>query len=94
MSSSTLPFRWCPARDLLEAAITDHRTLTAFFEQIGTHLRPRGRLLVFFGSSGDLAHFRTLVARAGFASEIVARHELERDGQAVEYLTFRLTRPD
>jgi release factor glutamine methyltransferase len=89
------PFRWFPARDLLESAITDpdYRTLTTFFGQVRDHLRPGGRLLMFFGSSGDLAHFRTLAARAGFVPEVIGRRDLERDGHRVEYLTFRLTLP-
>ena len=89
------PFRWFPARDLLESAITDpgYRTLATFFGQVRDHLRPGGRLLMFFGSSGDLAHFRTLASRAGFIPEVLRRHDLERDGHLVEYVTFRLTLP-
>ncbi|WP_211267002.1 methyltransferase [Nonomuraea candida] len=59
------PFRWFAPRDLTEAAITDanYRALTAFFHGVRRHLASGGRLLVFFGTSGDLEYLREL-ARA------------------------------
>ncbi|MHB8826377.1 MAG: methyltransferase [Acidimicrobiales bacterium] len=86
-------FRWFPARDLLESAITDHgyRTLTTFFDQVASHLRPGGRLLMFFGTSGDLEYFLRLADGAGLSAEVVARRTLTRDALDVEYLTFQMT---
>ena len=88
------PFRWFQPRDLLEVATSDHnyRSLTKFFLEVGSHLTPSGRLLVFFGSSGDLGYLRWLAGSAGFREEVVARAELTRGDQLVEYLTLRLTR--
>lgn len=87
------PFRWFAPRDLFEAAITDedYRALRSFFRDARAHLTPRGRLLVFFGTSGDLPFLRRLAADAGFASEVVGRQELVRDGWRVEYFTFRMS---
>lgn len=87
------PFRWFQPRGLLEVATSDHnyRTLTKFFLEVRSHLTPSGRLLVFFGSSGDLGYLRWLVGHAGFRQEVVARAELARGDQLVEYLTLRLT---
>ena len=87
------PFRWFPARDLLESAITDpgYRTLTAFFDQVTAHLRPGGRLLMFFGTSGDLDYFLQLAQRAGLSAHVVASQSLSRDDLDVEYSTFRMT---
>jgi release factor glutamine methyltransferase len=88
------PFRWFAPRDLLEAAMTDanYRAMTEFFREADRHLAPDGRLLIFFGSSGDLGYLRGLAAENGFAAEVVAREDLVRDDWTVEYLTFRMTR--
>lgn len=87
------PFRWFEPRDWLETAMSDpgYRTLTTFFQQVRGQLAPHGRLLVFFGSSGDLTYLRELVDAAGFAPTVVNRGEHARDGITVEYFTFRLT---
>jgi release factor glutamine methyltransferase len=87
------PFRWFPPRDLLEAAMTDegYRAMTTFFRQAREHLAPGGRMLIFFGTSGDLAYLQRLVDETGFSSEVVARDELTRDGWRVDYFTFRLS---
>jgi len=87
------PFRWFAPRDLREAAITDenYATLTAFFRQVRGYLTDRGRLLVFFGTSGDLGYLRGLADEAGFHTEAVATRDLVKDGWRVEYLTFRMT---
>jgi release factor glutamine methyltransferase len=87
------PFRWFRPRDLLEAAMTDegYRAMTTFFRRLRSHLRPGGRALIFFGTSGDLGYLQQLVADCGFVSEVVAQGALTRDGWQVEYFTFRLT---
>jgi release factor glutamine methyltransferase len=87
------PFRWFEPRDLLEMASADggYRALTRFVRQARRHLSDRGRLLVFFGGSGDVGYLRHLVAEEGFATEVLAAATLVRDGWEVEYLTHRLT---
>lgn len=87
------PFRWFAARDLLERATADenYRAMTTFFRYVRRHLAPGGRLLIFFGTSGDLGYLQALVAEQGFGSEVVANAELVKDGLPVEYFTFRLT---
>ncbi len=87
------PFRWFAPRDLLEAATTDenYRAMTAFFREARQHLAPDGRMLIFFGSSGDLAYLKRLFNEGGFAAEVVAEHALVRDDWRVEYYTYRLT---
>lgn len=61
------PFRWFAPRDLFESAITDenYQALTAFFRDARAHLTSRGRLLIFFGTSGDLPYLKRLVNRRG-----------------------------
>jgi release factor glutamine methyltransferase len=87
------PFRWFAPRDLLEAASTDedYRTMTAFFRQARRYLTPAGRMLIFFGTSGDLAYLERLAGEEGFTSEVLARQNLVKDGWQVDYFTFRLT---
>jgi release factor glutamine methyltransferase len=87
------PFRWFRPRDLLESATTDegYRAMTTFFRQARQHLAPGGRMLIFFGTSGDLGYLQHLVADCGFSSEVVAQDEMTRDGWRVEYFTFRLS---
>lgn len=87
------PFRWFAPRSLLERASTDagYTTLTRFFGEVRGRLTERGRLLVFFGTSGDLAYLHRLADETGFARDVLAHDSLVRDGWEVEYYTYRLT---
>ncbi|MFX0592015.1 methyltransferase [Melissospora conviva] len=89
------PFRWFAPRDLLEMASTDenYAAMTRFFRQAREHLTPTGRMLIFFGSSGDIGHLRNLIGETGFDTEVVASTDLVKDDWRVEYFTFRLTQP-
>ena len=88
------PFRWFRPRDLLEASIADenYRSLTRFMEQVSGHLNPGGRILLFFGTSGDMGYLSNLIERQGFACETLAERVLVKDGLTVTYSTQRLTR--
>lgn len=87
------PFRWFTPRDLLEAAATDagYSAMTRFFRHARRHLAEDGRMLIFFGSSGDLTYLQRLIDEEAFEREVVARHALVKDGWRVDYFTFRLT---
>lgn len=86
------PYRWFRPRDLFEHASTDHgyRAMSRFMAEARGHLLDGGRMLVSFGSSGDLAYLRQLIVAAGFSSEVVAHRSLTRDAVTVDYFTFRL----
>ena len=90
------PFRWYAPRDALEMASTDtdYRVLRTFVAQVRDHLSPGGRILLFFGSSGDLDYLDELLGANGFSTEIVADRTLERDGFSVAYRTMRVTPED
>ena len=90
------PFRWFRPRDLLEASIADenYRSLTRFIEQASGHLNPGGRILLFFGTSGDIDYLTSRIEREGFAHETVATRSLLKDGLTVTYSTQRLIRED
>jgi len=87
------PFRWFRPRDLVETAMTDERyqALTRFFRQARRHLSPDGRMLIFFGTSGDLGYLQRLANDEGFSTEVLAHDDLTRDGWKIDYFTFRLT---
>jgi len=87
------PFRWFAPRDLLELASTDenYQAMTAFFRNARRHLTPGGRMLIFFGTSGDIGYLRQLLDQEGFTAEIVATQDLIKDDWRVDYYTFRVT---
>lgn len=87
------PYRWFAPRDWFESAMTDENygALTRFFRQAREHLRPEGRMLVSFGTSGDIGYLRQLIVEEAFNEQVVARVELVRDDKSVEYFTFLLS---
>src|SRR5919199_1324577 len=87
------PFRWFAPRDLLEAASADenYRALTTFFRSARRHLAPNGRMLVFFGTSGDLGYLQQLMARHRFRATTVGHKALITDDLQVDYFTYRLS---
>jgi release factor glutamine methyltransferase len=95
------PFRWFEPSDMLDRAFTDagYATLRAFFDHVGGHLRTGGRVLMFFGTTGDITYFHELAARAGLDIEALESADLDKDGGVETYWAFRLTpspahRPD
>jgi release factor glutamine methyltransferase len=86
------PFRWFAPRDLRERGTTDenYATLTAFFREVRTYLNDDGRILVFFGTSGDSEYLHKLIGEAGFEAEKLAGRSFVKDGLEVEYYTYRL----
>ncbi|MCT2584176.1 methyltransferase [Actinophytocola sp. S1-96] len=89
------PFRWFAPRDLLEASMTDenYAALTRFLTEAGDHLTPDGRILMFFGTSGDLDHLYRVAAENGFHRETLATEDLTRQDTTITYVAFRLRRP-
>jgi release factor glutamine methyltransferase len=87
------PFRWFAPRDVLEAASTDenYQALTTFFRSARRYLAPGGRMLIFFGTSGDLGYLEHLIGQQGFHAQTVAHQDLVKDGMQVEYFTYRLS---
>ena len=86
------PFRWFEPRDLLEAATADpgYRALTRFVREVRSYLSKQGRVLLFFGSSGDLGYLGRLMDAEGFTIEELAVETLMKDDVEVEYITHRL----
>ena len=86
------PFRWFAPADMFERAFADdgYDTLGRFFEQVGEHLEPGGRVLLFFGTTGDVDHLHGLVASAGLTCEVLSTAGLDKDGGVETYWAFRL----
>jgi len=86
------PFRWFKPRDLLEVAHADerYRALTRFITQASGFLRPHGRILLNFGTSGDIDYLYSLIDRAGFEKEVVLYGEATRVGLTAHYYTIKL----
>lgn len=88
------PFRWFAPTDMLERAITDdgYTTLARFFEEVRGYLAPDGRLLMFFGTTGDIEHFHELAAQHQFTVESIDSSVLTKGGSVETYWAFRLSR--
>lgn len=88
------PFRWFTPRDGLEAAMADpgYRALTRFMKEAGRHLRPAGRILLFFGTTGDIDYLYRLVEECGFTRTVLDSRQFVRDDVTVCYFAFRLDR--
>ena len=86
------PFRWFRPRDWTESAMADegYQAMTRFFRQARGHLSEAGRMLISFGTSGDLGYLKALVVEEGFTAEVIASDDLTRDGWNVEYFAFRV----
>ena len=87
------PFRWFKPRSIEERATADedYATLTTFFTRLTGVLRPGGRVLLSFGTSGDIAYLRHLMTQAGLRKRIVASKEITKDGWKVKYFIYKLT---
>jgi release factor glutamine methyltransferase len=88
------PSRWFAPRDLLEMASTDenYRSLITFVRNVDRFLTTGGRLLIFFGASGDLGFLRQLLSQEGFAVEVLAHRRVLKEQSWVDYYTHRVTR--
>jgi release factor glutamine methyltransferase len=84
------PFRWTDPRDWLERASADkdYRTLRSFFSGARRYLNDGGRILMTFGTSGDIAYFRHLVKKNAFKSKRLLRSS----HSGWTYFAYKLTR--
>ena len=87
------PFRWFKPRDLLEMGTADenYRGLTRFMAQVRSRLRAGGRVLLNFGTSGDIDYLYNLIEKAGLHREVIPYGEATRDGLTAHYCWIRLT---
>lgn len=88
------PFRWFAPRDMFEASIADENygAMTRFVTTAAEYLAPGGRILMFFGTSGDFDYLCRLLDASGFRRSVVASRELVRPQMTVRYHTLKLER--
>ena len=88
------PFRWFAPRDMLERAVTDenYEALRRFFDRVLEHLRLDGQVLLFFGTSGDVAYLDELIAATALSQEVIAERVRRVRGEDTHYFVKRLTR--
>jgi release factor glutamine methyltransferase len=84
------PFRWSKPRDIWERSSADegYETMKGFFEEAPEHLNEEGRILIHFGTSGDLTYLKCLIKENGFKR----RQVLKDERKGWKYFTYRLTR--
>ncbi len=87
------PFRWFKPRDFLDmgAADENYRGLTKFMAEVKERLRTDGRVLLNFGTSGDIDYMYHLIDRAGFRKEVTWYGSATHDGLAADYYIIKLT---
>jgi release factor glutamine methyltransferase len=87
------PYRWFAPRNLWERGTADenYSALTRFFAEVGDHLAPGGRIVLGFGTSGDLDYLHRLIQQASLETVELRRVEGEKDGFPVAYFAYRLT---
>ena len=90
------PFRWFRPRDILEANIADenYQALTRFIEQVSGHMKPASRVLLSFGTSGDIDYLSELIEREDLVAETLEKRQLEKDDLTITYSAQRLRLPN
>jgi len=85
------PFRWSAPRDLFEmsCADKDYKSLREFFSTARQYLNDQGRILMSFGTSGDLMFFKHLIKMNGFKRKQL----LKNSNSGWTYFAYRLTLP-
>jgi release factor glutamine methyltransferase len=88
------PFRWFRARSMAERGMADenYAALTQFFAEVGDHLAAGGRVLLAFGTTGDIDYLQHLIAHSGLTCQELRRVDGEKEGFPVAYFAYRLTR--
>ncbi len=83
------PFRWTAPRDLWERASADpgYATLQAFLRDSKKCLAKNGRIILHFGTSGDIPYLKRLIRQNGFRRKQLLK-TIHPAGW--EYFTYRL----
>jgi release factor glutamine methyltransferase len=84
------PFRWTAPRDLWERSTADegYATLQTFLSESRAHLIKNGRIILGFGTSGDIAYLKYLIRANGFRRRQLLKLN-QKNGWT--YFAFRLT---
>lgn len=88
------PFRWFKPRDMLERSIADenYQTLTKFFKEVKEYLKPKGKILIFFGDSGDLNYLKSLIKENIFRRKELRKKSIVKYSSRYWYYCYELSR--
>lgn len=91
--TANLPFRNKPAPDVVARSQWDtgFQTNTAFFQQVGKHLKPGGRLYFAHSNFGDVDEVRRLAKEAGFRVRLLAS-SVPGEAEERQFLAFLIKR--
>jgi release factor glutamine methyltransferase len=90
--TANLPFRNKPAHDVVAMSQwdTDFKTNTRFFEEVGRHLHPRGRIYFVQSNFGEIETTMRLAHAAGLQVSEFARESID-DTRRQEFVVYRMT---
>jgi len=90
--TANLPFRNKPAHDVVAMSQwdTDFRTNTRFFEDVGRHLRPQGRIYFVQSNFGEIEAVMRLARAAGLQVTELARESVDGTRRQ-EFVVYRMT---
>jgi len=90
--TANLPFRNKPAHDVVAMSQwdTDFRTNTRFFEGVGRHLRPGGRIYFVQSNFGEIDATMRLARSAGLRVAELAREAVD-DTRRQEFVVYEMT---
>ncbi|UXH76493.1 methyltransferase [Roseateles amylovorans] len=91
--TANLPFRNKPAHDVVAMSQWDtgFKTNTRFFEGVGRHLKPGGRIYFVQSNFGEIEPMRRLAQAAGLSVTELAC-EATDDSRRQEFFVFEMTR--
>jgi release factor glutamine methyltransferase len=70
----------------------NYSTLRSFFRGLDGFLSRDGRVLISFGTTGDIDYLHFLIDTSELQREELRRVEGEKDGLPVAYVAYRLNR--
>jgi release factor glutamine methyltransferase len=90
--TANLPFRNKPAHDVVAMSQwdTEFKTNTRFFEGVGRHLKPEGRIYFVQSNFGEIAAMQRLARAAGLQTRELAREALD-DTRRQEFFVYEMT---
>ncbi|MEM0155502.1 MAG: hypothetical protein QW597_02725 [Thermoplasmataceae archaeon] len=75
----------------MAVADENFRTMTLFFDQVKNYMKPKGRLLMEYGDSGDMDYFQSLIEKGGFQKTLMKKRYIIRNGRKWRYYVWKLT---
>ena len=90
--TANLPFRNKPAHDVVAMSQwdTEFRTNTRFFEGVGRHLNPGGRIYFVQSNFGEIEAMTGLAQAAGLQVAELARESID-DTRRQEFIVYQMT---